>query len=169
MLAVTLNTVGLVPVALILYRASSFFDPWMVPVIYLVVQGADASVALIAGYVYDCFGVKFLVFPFLLAVVPSILTVVGNSSSAIVAAAVVFGLVLGMQESVYRAAVADLTPMASRGKAYGMFNTVYGVGFLLGGAIFGFFIGFKGYEFAAVLYTLTIQFLALILLKLIRR
>lgn len=168
-LAVALNTIGLISAMLILYRASEFFDPWIVPLIYLLIQGVDAAVALAAGYAYDRYGTKFLALPFILSTAPSILTVIGSTPLMIIMAASIFGLVLGMQESIYRAAVADLVPLASRGKAYGIFNTLYGVGFLISGTIFGFFIDVKGLEFIAILYTLTAQILALMLLGFIKR
>jgi MFS family permease len=37
-----------------------------------------------------------------------------------------------------RAAVADLTSIERRGTAYGIFNTIYGLSWLFGGAIMGF-------------------------------
>ena len=166
-IAVTLNTVGLV--SAILYRASEFFDPWIIPLIYLMIQGVDAAVALAAGYSYDRYGVKFLSVPFVLSVIPSILTVTAKTSLVILVAAAVFGLVLGMQESIYRAAVADLVPLSSRGKAYGLFNTFYGIGFLVGGVVFGFFLDRKGMALAAIIYTLVTQFFALVLLSSVRR
>ena len=166
-IAVTLNTVGLV--SAILYRASEFFDPWIIPLIYLMIQGVDATVALAAGYSYDRYGVKFLSVPFVLSVIPSILTVTAKTSLVILVAAAVFGLVLGMQESIYRAAVADLVPLSSRGKAYGLFNTFYGIGFLVGGVVFGFFLDRKGMALAAIIYTLVTQFFALVLLSSVRR
>jgi MFS family permease len=36
-----------------------------------------------------------------------------------------------------RAAVADLTAISHRGLAYGIFNTIYGLSWLLGGALLG--------------------------------
>jgi len=167
-LTVVMNTVGLIPVALILYKASFFFAEWLVPIVYLMIQGIDASIALAAGHAYDRFGVKFLALPFLLAIIPSILTVVGNNAPIIVVAAVFFGLVLGMQESIYRAAVADVAPVASRGRAYGIFSTAYGVSFLISGAIYGFFLDMAGTALIAIIYALSAQFLALVLLNSIR-
>ena len=167
-LAVVMNTVGLIPVALILYKASFFFAEWLVPIVYLMIQGIDASIALVAGHAYDRFGVKFLALPFLLAIIPSVLTVVGNDALIVVVAAVFFGLVLGMQESIYRAAVADVAPVASRGRAYGIFSTAYGVSFLISGAIYGFFLDVAGTALIAIIYALSAQFFALVLLNSIR-
>jgi MFS family permease len=138
--AVLLNTVGLIAYTLILYKASIILpqtQQWIVPLIYLLIQGVDAPTALIAGYAYDKFGIGILVIPFLLSPFPSLLTMIDAQLSTLMLAAIIFGLVLGMQESIYRAAVSELTPISSRGTAYGIFNTAYGAGFLISGALYG--------------------------------
>jgi len=60
-----------------------------------------------------------------------------------------------MQKSIYRAAVSEFTPISSRGTAYGMFNTAYGVGFLVSGGIYGLLLDFNA------LLTLTLLFVVL--------
>jgi MFS family permease len=77
---------------------------------------------------------------------------------------VFFGLVLGMQESIYRAAVSDLTPISSRGTAYGIFNTAYGAGFLISGALYGYLIGYKAPFMVAGIYVFTMQMAAIVFL-----
>ncbi|NWF86720.1 MFS transporter, partial [Candidatus Bathyarchaeota archaeon] len=163
--AVLLNTAGLISYTLILYRASQILQPigqpWIVPLIYLVIQGVDAPIALIAGYVYDKFGVKTLAVPFVLSIFPSLLTMISVELSTIIVAAIIFGLVLGTQESIYRAAVSELAPISSRGMAYGIFNTAYGVGFVIGGAVFGLFADLKASFILIIIYTLTVQIIAI--------
>jgi len=83
-------------------------------------------------------GVRVLVLPFVMSVFPAFLVHSGGLSG-VVAACIVFGLVLGMQESIYRAAIARLVPLGRRGTAYGIFNTALGLGTLASGVIFGFF------------------------------
>jgi MFS family permease len=137
---VVLNTIGLIPVVLILYKAATFLSPeqaWIVPLIYVLIQGVDAAVALIAGYSYDKFGVKVLTVAFILSIFPPLFVFVEGGLSTILIASVFFGIVLGMQESIYRAAVTQFAPISSRGTAYGIFNTGLGVGFLISGGIFG--------------------------------
>jgi len=145
--AVTLNTIGLIPVALILYKASVILQPeqlqWMVPIIYLLIQGVDASVALFSGYAYDKFGVKVLTLPFIISLFPPVFTMTYTGLLPLIIASAFFGIVLGMQESIYRAAVSEFTPISSRGTAYGIFNTAYGVGLLISGGIYGLLIDFK--------------------------
>ncbi|RLG18955.1 MFS transporter [Nanoarchaeota archaeon] len=164
-LAVTLNTLGLITAPLILYKASHFFNPWIVPIVYLLIQGVDAVAAILSGYSYDRFGIKFLIVPFILSIFPTLLIITGNTQLMVILAAIIFGIVFGAQESIYRAAVADLVPVPSRGGAYGLFNTFYGVSLLVSGSIFGFFLDIGGMEAIAIFYAIVLQFLALILLS----
>jgi sugar phosphate permease len=126
----------------------------------LLIQGVDAPAALIAGYAYDKFGIGILLIPFLLSAFPPLLTMFDAQLSTLIAAAVVFGLILGMQESIYRAAVSELTPISSRGLAYGIFNTAYGFGFLISGAIYGLLIELKPPFIAVIFYALIMQIAA---------
>ena len=161
--AVLLNSAGLITYTLILYKASTILQPtqqWIVPLIYLLIQGVDAPMALIAGYAYDKFGIGVLVMPFLLSLFPPLLTMVGAELSTLIAAAIVFGLVLGTQESIYRAAVSELTLISSRGTAYGIFNTAYGVGFLISGALYGLLMELKPPFIAVIFYVSVTQIIA---------
>jgi len=161
--AVLLNSAGLIAYTLILYKASTILQPtqqWIVPLIYLLIQGVDAPVALIAGYAYDKFGIGILLIPFLLSPFPPLLTMFDAQLSTLIAAAVIFGLVLGMQESIYRAAVSELTPISSRGTAYGIFNTAYGVGFLISGAVYGLLMELRPPFIMVIFYALIMQITA---------
>jgi MFS family permease len=161
--AVFLNMAGLIPFSLILYKASEILLPtqqWIVPLIYLLIQGVDAPMALISGYAYDKFGIGVLALPFLLSVFPPLLAVASTELSMIVASAAIFGLVLGTQESIYRAAVSELTPISSRGTAYGIFNTAYGFGLLISGALYGLVLVSKPPFVAIVIYVVIAQIIA---------
>jgi len=161
--AVLLNTAGLITYTLILYKASTILQQsqqWIVPLIYLLIQGVDAPMALIAGYAYDKFGIRILAMPFLLSLFPPLLTMVGSELSTLIAAAIIFGLVLGTQESIYRAAVSELTPISSRGTAYGIFNTAYGVGFLISGVVYGSLMELRTPFIMVIFYVLITQITA---------
>jgi MFS family permease len=75
------------------------------------------------------------VVPILSAVVP----VLAFRTTAVPAlgGVLVWGPVLGLQESTMRAAVADLVPTARRGAAYGIFAAGFGAATFAGGAIAG--------------------------------
>lgn len=161
-LAVFLNTAGLIHVSLILYVATGVAISWLVALIYLLIQAVDAVSAPISGHLYDKMSLKVLIVPFLLSIVPSILTLIGTLEM-ILLAAIFFGIVLGMQESIYRAAVSDLTPLGRRSTAYGIFNTGYGLGFLVSGFIFGIFIDYYMVNIA-IIYSIIMQIAAIIIL-----
>ncbi len=57
-----------------------------------------------------------------------------------------------MQESIYRAAVSEFVPVSSRGTAYGIFNTAYGVGFLISGGIYGLLVEFNALIIITLLF-----------------
>ncbi len=158
-LAVFLNTAGLVHMSIILYSASLITFPYMVALLYLVLQGVDAFAAPISGHLYDAYGKNVLIFPFVLSIIPTIFTFLGGFYN-VVLAVIFFGLILGMQESIYRAAISDMTAVKKRGTAYGIFNTAYGGGFLVSGAIFGYFFDFN-LGLIAMLYGIIMQILAL--------
>jgi MFS family permease len=159
--AVLLNTLGLIPPALILFKASEILRPlrqdWIVPLIYLLIQGVDAPAALLSGYAFDKFGIKLLIVPFLLSLFPTLFAMFDSGLTILLVASVFSGLVLGMQESIYRAAVSNLAPMSARGTAYGIFHAVYGLGLLVGGGIYGFFIDIRLPLIGVIVYVAAMQ------------
>lgn len=141
--AVTLNALGLIPYALILYEVSLHAQAWVGPLVYVLIQGVDAVSALASGHIYDRVGLRFLTLAFALSVFTPLLVVFNTGLPMLVAAAILFGTVQGMQESIYRAAVSDLTAVPSRGTAYGIFNTGLGLGLLVSGIVFGAMISYN--------------------------
>ncbi len=141
--AVLMNTVGLMPVALIIYNGARILESggqlWLVPFLYVVVQLVDAPMALISGWIYDKVGIKFLAIPFTLSVLPLAFQSLAGLPGVILAC-ISYGLVLGMQESTYRAAVTDIVPLGRRGSAYGFFNVMLGVGTFVSGITFGYML-----------------------------
>jgi MFS family permease len=167
-LAVMLNTIGLIPASLILYKASAILQPeqqqWIVPLIYLLIQGIDAPAALLSGYLYDRFGIRILMLPFILSIFPPIFTMLNTDLTTLIIASIFFGVVLGVQESTYRAAVSIFTPVSSRGTAYGIFNVAYGIGFLISGGIYGLIMDLHIPLITTLLFAVLTQTVALVAL-----
>ncbi len=166
--AVLLNTVGLIPFELILLKATKILELtkqlWIVPLIYTLIQGVDAPTALFAGFAYDKLKIRVLVLPFILSVVPTFFAMANTDLTMLFVAAAFFGLVLGMQESIYRAAVSGFAPISLRGTAYGIFNTAYGVGMLAGGVAYGLMAELNIPYLAVIAYVLVTQAAAVVLL-----
>ncbi|MEM2739559.1 MAG: MFS transporter [Candidatus Bathyarchaeia archaeon] len=163
--AVLVNTLGFIPASLILYRASDVFvDGWIIPLIYLAIQAVDAPSAMLSGVFYDRIGLRILYLPIIASAIPSILVFIGGVHP-IIFASIIYGVVYGMQESIYRAAVATVTPIEYRGTGYGVFNTLYGAGFLVSGVIYGFMLDYDLSIPIVLAYTLSLQTMASILLS----
>ncbi len=141
--AVLMNTVGLIPIFLILYNGAKILessgDLWLVPFLYVIVQLVDAPMALVSGYIYDKIGIRFLTVPFALSILPIVFSSLVGLPGVILAC-ISYGIVLGMQESIYRAAVTNLVPLGRRGSAYGFFNVLLGAGTFISGIAFGFML-----------------------------
>jgi MFS family permease len=109
-----------------------------IPILYAVAMAMDAIVALIFGKIYDKKGlIVLMAVPLLTLPIPFL----GFSQTyvLIIAAVILWGAVMGIHETIMRAAIADLVPREKRGRAYGIFNTMYGISLLLGSTAIGFF------------------------------
>ncbi len=107
-----------------------------IPIMYAIAMGVDALAALVVGKTYDRIGLtSLLAVPLLTLPIPFF--AFSTSYSSVLIGMVLWGVVMGIQETIMRAAVADLTPIERRGFAYGVFYTMYGAGWLLGGALMG--------------------------------
>jgi hypothetical protein len=165
--AVLMNTVGLMPIALILYNGAKILESggqlWLVPLLYVLVQLIDAPMALVSGYIYDKIGIRFLAIPFALSVLPFVFQSLVGLPGAVLSC-VSYGLVLGMQESTYRAAVTDIVPLGRRGSAYGFFNVLLGAGTFVSGVTFGYMLDASVSPLLILGFVVIVQAAAIVLL-----
>jgi MFS family permease len=120
-------------------------DAW-IPLVYALTMAVDGVAALAVGKAYDRWGFKTLgLIPVVTLFVPFFVFLPSSAVSAVVVA-VLWGIVMGMHETIMRAAIADLTHIQNRGFGYGFFNTIYGGAWFLGsftvGALYGLHIRF---------------------------
>ena len=114
---------GLVPVA------------W-IPVLYAIAMATDAVAALALGRAFDRVGLWTMVVATLASAASAPLVFLGDLRLAAVGMAL-WGLGMGAQESVMRAAVAAMAPKDKRGTAFGTMNMIYGVAWFGGSALLG--------------------------------
>jgi MFS family permease len=108
----------------------------LVPLFFAIATGVSAVAALLAGLAFDRVGLASVLFvPVVTGITPFL--VFATSPLALGAGLVLWGIVLGAQESTVRAAVAHLVAPGSRATAYGIFNTAYGVAWFIGSAALG--------------------------------
>lgn len=137
--AVSCIALGYADYPLIAYhfeKADSMPAEWTA-VFYSLAMAVDGLAALLFGYWYDRKGIAILVIAALVSSLFAPLVFLGGFFVAL-AGAVLWGIGMGAQESIMRAAVAAMTPKDRRGTAYGLFNMGFGLFWFLGSALMGF-------------------------------
>lgn len=131
--------IGFINFALLSFHAktSGLLDDAAIPFWYAVAMAANAVAAYVVGVSYDRYGLKVLYAVPLLSLPLPFLGFLAGSTPLMVTAIVLFGFSLGIQETVIKAGIADLTPLRKRGTGYGIFNTMNGIGLLVSGAAMG--------------------------------
>jgi len=137
-LFVFLSVAGFANFQLISYhfKIKSVVSDVQIPIFYVIAMGTDALMGLIIGKTYDKIGLKSLIgIPLLTLPIP--LLAFSHSHTLAMMGALLWGAVMGIHETIMRAAIADLTPVRRRGFAYGVFNTAYGASWFLGSTFMG--------------------------------
>lgn len=148
------------------FQKSSILSASMIPIFYAVAMGVDAVAALIFGRFFDRIGVLSVALATLLSSFFAPLVFLGKFEWALLGM-VLWGVGMGAQESVMRAAIAELSPLNRRGVAYGLFNTIFGVSWFFGSLIMGFL--YDQNPIYVVVLSMLAQFMALPFLILTRR
>jgi len=118
------------------FSAAAVVPTAQIPIFYAIAMAADALCALVIGKYYDRSGITVLLAVPLASIPIAALAFAGGYYHAL-AAAVLWGISMGGQETVLRAALADLTSIKKRGWAYGVFNTLYGGAWFAGSIVLG--------------------------------
>lgn len=136
--AVGLVAAGYVDFPLIAYhfQHTAVLSQSWIPVFYAVAMGVDAIAALAFGRLFDRIGLSALIGVSLVSSLCAPLAFLGGFRVALLGM-VFWGIGMGAQESVMRAAVAVMVPPDRRGSAYGFFNAGYGAAWFLGSALLG--------------------------------
>jgi len=107
-----------------------------IALIYALAMGIDAIAALVFGRWFDRVGLISLLSAVALSSLSAPLVFLGKTPF-ILAGMVLWGIGMGAQESIMRAAIAGMVPPERRGSAFGIFATGYGLSWFLGSAIMG--------------------------------
>ena len=134
----------------------------LVPLVYATINIAHTIIGLPAGILADKIGKeKVLLVGYVTFALSSILMAVSanNVFCAFVLAAV-FGLYLGISETVQRAVIPKYVSTELRGTAYGLYSLVSGICFFISNISFGFI--WDNMALLAVVYSLCLSFAGII-------
>lgn len=129
---------GYVDFPLIAYhlkRTAILADKW-IPLIYAAAMATDGLSAMALGKLYDRHGIKVLAGVCLLTSLFPPLVFLGREE-LMVLGMIIWGVGMGAQESILRAAIPQMVPPERRATAYGVFHTAFGVSWFAGSAAMG--------------------------------
>lgn len=119
------------------FQKTAVVSPKWIPIFYSVAMGVSGIGSLLFGRLFDRFGMKVLLPLTALSTLSAPLVFLGGFNMALLGAAL-WGLGMGVQESIIPAAVATMVPAQRRASAYGLFTAAYGISWFLGSALIGF-------------------------------
>jgi MFS family permease len=111
-------------------------DPIWIPVMYSIAMAVSGSGSLIFGHMFDRRGIRILI-PLTIASAAFAPLVFFGGFWPLLVGSALWGLGMGVHESIVPAAVATMVPRERRPSAYGMFTAGYGVAWFVGSAIMG--------------------------------
>lgn len=107
------------------------------PLLYAGAMLVDAIAAMIFGLIYDRHGVKALVLSTLLSSPFALCIFAAKSVPVLLLGIGLWGIGMGAQESILKAAVSSLVPKHSRATGYGIFEFSFGIFWFLGSWLLG--------------------------------
>jgi len=138
----------------------------LVPVFYAVAMAVSGTGSLVFGKLFDRAGIGILIPLTVIAAVYAPLAFLGGFWASLVGVSL-WGLGMGVHESIIPAAVAPMVSPGRRASAYGLFTGAYGTAWMAGsiaiGALFSVSLG------AVVAFAVAVQLAAIPLIMLVRR
>ena len=107
-----------------------------IAIFYSVAMAVSGSGSLLFGRLFDKFGFRVLIVLTALSAAFAPLVFLGGFWTALIGAAL-WGLGIGVHESIIPAVVAPMVPVQRRASAFGLFTAVYGTAWFLGSAAIG--------------------------------
>ncbi|OHE75703.1 MAG: MFS transporter [Treponema sp. RIFOXYC1_FULL_61_9] len=117
-------------------KNSGGFTEEAIPLLYAGAMAIDAAAAIVFGFLYDRFGLKALGGLFVIEIFTAPFIFLG-STGMVIAGMVLWGISIGTQESILKAAISDQVSEDRRARAFGLFNTLFGLFWFIGSALIG--------------------------------
>ena len=147
------------------FRAAALTPDEWIPTFYSFAMAIDAIAALVFGRLFDRKGLPVLALACALSACFGPFVFYGGLPAVLVGLTL-WGIGMGAQESIMRAAIASMVSPTKRATAYGVFHTAFGVCWFAGSALMGFL--YDRSLFSLVVFSVVIQLTAIPLLLGIR-
>ena len=120
-----------------LSETSALVSTGSLPLLYAGAMLVDAVAALFFGMMYDKNGVKALVWSTVISAPFAVFVFAFDSVPMLLFGVALWGVGMGAQESILKAAVTSMVPKASRATGYGVFECSFGAFWFLGSWLMG--------------------------------
>ena len=120
-----------------LSETSALVSTGSLPLLYAGAMLVDAVAALFFGMMYDKNGVKALVWSTVISAPFAVFVFAFDSVPMLLLGIALWGVGMGAQESILKAAVTSMVPKASRATGYGVFECSFGAFWFLGSWLMG--------------------------------
>ena len=120
-----------------LAETSSLVNSGTLPLLYAGAMLVDAISALFFGYLYDKKGVRALVLSTIISAPFAYFVFMAQNEAMLLFGIALWGIGMGAQESILKAAVTSMVPKISRASGYGIFECAFGVFWFFGSWLLG--------------------------------
>ena len=108
-----------------------------VPLLYAVAMAVSGGASLLLGRLFDRYGFRVLIALTIVAAAFAPLVFLAGRMEYVVLGAALWGMGMGVHESIIPAAVAPMVSRSRRASAFGVFTAAYGVCWFAGSALIG--------------------------------
>lgn len=138
-LGISLFAFGFADYSLIVMHFSRqhLFTAAVLPLLYALAMLTDAASAFVFGWLYDRHARLSLVVSTLVAAPFAVFAFLGSDVTSVVTGVVLWGIGMGAQESILKAAAVTMVPKRSRATGYGIFECCFGAAWFLGSWLLG--------------------------------
>ena len=145
MAAICLFAFGFADFTLITLHAAKThaFPAASLSLLYAGAMAVDAFAALFFGWLYDKIGLKTLIISTLCSLPFSAFVFLSERPVCIAIGITLWGIGMGAQESIMKAAVSGIIPRSMRSTGFGIFETGFGIAWFLGSWLLGALYDFK--------------------------
>ncbi len=139
MAAISLFAFGFADFTLITLHAAKthLFPEATLSLLYAAAMAVDAFAALFFGWLFDKIGLKALIYSTLCSAGFAFFVFLGNSRLLMAVGIFLWGIGMGAQESIMKAATSQIIPRHMRSTGFGIFETGFGIAWFLGSWILG--------------------------------
>lgn len=140
MAAICLFAFGFVDFTLITLHAAKMhaFPDAALSLLYAAAMAVDAAAALFFGWLFDRIGLKALILSTICSAFFSCFIFLSGNPWMIGMGIVLWGIGMGAQESIMKAAVSQIVPKSMRSSGFGFFETGFGIAWFLGSWLMGY-------------------------------